>query len=183
MPGFTGSQADLLKALQFALRAADPGGGVGDVKLRHFRSGDAASVGHVEADRDSRAGGSRRRRLQVGEAEGGVAQPEAEGKERVLAGGGPVSVADQQAVALLYVADDIIHRRLAVFGYVQLGIRTLDGVVVRRRGILLPTAVEADRQLALGVALAEQNLGDGRAALLAGIVNLQQRGNLRQPAA
>src|ERR1035437_3953151 len=183
MPGFAGRQAHLLKALQLALRTADLGGGIGDVELGHLSAGDTAGVGHVKADRDSRSGGGRCRNLELREAEGGIAQPKAEGKERVLAGGGPVAVTHHQAVLVLHVGNDVIDRRLVVFGHVQLCIRAFDGVVVWRRGVFLPTAVEADRQLALGIVLAEENFGDGRAALLAGISSVRQRGVSMPPPA
>src|ERR1035437_3661673 len=180
---FAGSQADLLEAFQFALGPLGFGGGVGDVELGYFRAGHAAGVGDVEADRDGRAGGGRRRHFEPGEAEAGVAEPEAEGVERVLAGGGPVAVADHEAVLVLYVGNDVIHLVAVGLGDVQRGVCAGDGVVGLGRGVFSPTAVEADRQLALWVVLAEEDLGDGRAAFLAGVVSVQQHGNPGEPAA
>ena len=48
-----GRQPYLLKALQFALRAADPCRGIGDVELGYFCSGNTSGIGYVEVDRDT----------------------------------------------------------------------------------------------------------------------------------
>src|ERR1035437_9126013 len=183
MLGFAGGHANLFKALQFALGASGFGGGVGDVELGYFSSGHAAGVADVEADRDGRAGGGRRRHFEPGEAEAGVAEPEAEGVERVLAGGGPVAVADHDAVLVLYVGHDVIHLVAVGLGDVQRGVCAGDGGVGLGRGVFSPTAVEADRQLALWVVLAEEDLGAGRAAFLAGGGRLRPRGTRGEPAA
>ena len=50
MPGFAGSQTNLLKAFRLALRANDFSLRIGDVELGHFSPGHAAGVGYVEAD-------------------------------------------------------------------------------------------------------------------------------------
>ena len=99
----------------------------------------------------------------------------------MLAGGGPVAVADHQTVAVFDVGNGVIEG-LAVFSNgVQRGIRAGSAVVVRLRGVALPIAVEADGQLALGIVFAEDDLCNGCAALLAGIPGEQQRGNLVEP--
>ena len=100
----------------------------------------------------------------------------------MLAGGGPVAIADHQLVVVLHVGDHVVHRRMAGLGHVKRGVGALDRIVVRIRGVLLPTAVEADGQLAFRVVLAEENFGDSGAAFLAGILGVEQRGNLVEPA-
>src|SRR5208283_5077362 len=50
-------------------------------------------------------------------------------------------------------------------------------------GACFPTAVEADGEFALGVVMAEENLRDRRAALLAGIVEVKQGWHFVDPAA
>ncbi len=57
----------------------------------------------------------------------------------------------------------------------------LTGIVVRIRGIVLPTAVEADREPALGIVPAKENVGHGRAAFLPRVPGVQQRGYLIEP--
>ena len=52
-PGLARSQTNLLKAFQFALRAADPCRGIGDVELGYFCSGNTSGIGYVEVDRDT----------------------------------------------------------------------------------------------------------------------------------
>ncbi len=68
----------------------------------------------------------------------------------------------------------VTHLRLLAFG-----VRRRVVPVVHR--IVLPAALEADRQLALGRALAEQDLGQGAPALLARVPVLQQRRHLAEP--
>ncbi len=53
--GFAWSEPDFLKSLQLALGALGLGGWIGDIKLGDFRSGHAAGIGYVEADRDGGA--------------------------------------------------------------------------------------------------------------------------------
>src|ERR1035437_1502103 len=45
-----GSEAHLLKTLQFTLRTLDRRGRIGDVELGDLRSGHASSIGYIEAD-------------------------------------------------------------------------------------------------------------------------------------
>ncbi len=169
----------------------DLGGGIGDVELRDFGSGHAAGIGYVEADRDW---SSPRLRgcghFQFGEAECGVAQTEAEREERMLAGRGPVAIADHQLVVVLHVRDDVVDRGLAVFGDVQRGVGAGNRVVVLERWVVFPTAIEADGQLAFGVVLAEEHLRqppcrlpgrDTRCRASAGTLSSQRRVSMPPP--
>ena len=101
----------------------------------------------------------------------------------MLAGGGPVTVADHELVAVLDVLDGVVVRLAVVAGGVERGVVFGVAVVPLRRGACFPTAVEGDGELALGIVLAEENLRDGRAALLAGIVEVEQGGDFIDPAA
>src|SRR3974377_774668 len=101
----------------------------------------------------------------------------------MLAGGGPVAIADHQLVAVLHVADGEVDSRTIGFRYVQNRIGSLDGVVIGIRRVVFRFLFKADGPTAFGILLAEQAFAARSAALLAEIEVVQQSGDLVEPAA
>ena len=101
----------------------------------------------------------------------------------MAAGGGPVTVADHELVAVLDVLDGVVLGLAVLARGVQRGVVFGIAVVPLRRGACFPTAVERDGEFALGVVLAEENLRDRCAALLAGIVEVEHGRDFVEPAA
>ena len=84
---------------------------------------------------------------------------------------------------VLDVRNRVIERLAVGANRVQNRVAAGNAVVVRVRRVVLPVAVEADGQLAFGIVLAEDHFSNSRAAFLARIPGVQQRGNLVEPAA
>src|SRR5580692_8216853 len=124
---FPGGDVDLLESLQLALGPGGLRGGSGDVELRNFSAFRAAGVGDIECDLNAfwidGAGNRQRWCLEMRKAEGCVAESEAEGKQRVLAGGGPVAIADHQLVVVLEMRDIVVDGGMIVLGNVQFRVR------------------------------------------------------------
>src|SRR5580698_780819 len=101
----------------------------------------------------------------------------------MAAGGGPVTVADHELVSVLDMLDGVVLGLAVLARGVQS--RVVFGIagIPLRRGICFPTAIEGDREFALRVVLAEEDLRDSRAALLAGIVKMEQGRNFVDPVA
>src|ERR1035441_10612172 len=101
----------------------------------------------------------------------------------MLAGGGPVAIADHQLVAVFDVLDGVVlGLAVCANGVERRIVLWVAGVPLRGR-VLVPTAVEADRKFALRIVLPKKNLRDGRAAFLAGIPGVEQYGHFIEPAA
>src|SRR6185503_21221891 len=111
--------------------------------------------------------------MQVGEAEGGVAQSISEWIKRLLAGCRPVAVAHHQLVAIFNVLNGVIERFAIRADRMQRRISAGNRVIVWTGGVLFPVAIETYWQLAFRVLLSKQHARHCRAALLSRIPRVQ----------
>src|SRR5579863_537292 len=161
---FSWMQADACEAFQFFQRTRHRRMCFADVDLGYIATFALSGVGHVERNLVTLirpvADWSQQ---QVSIAKCRVREAVAEGEERLGAGVLVSSIADENAFF-------VNHARAA-------GLR----VVAAVRGIVFPAALKADGHAAGGAEVPENNLGESRATLLAGIPRLEQGGNAIEP--
>ena len=152
--GLAGGDGDLAETLQFLGRTLHRGFHVGDVELHCLLSLAVAGVGDGHGDGHGLPGGHLTAvgcGLAVGEC--GVAEAMPEGEEGLDLAGVVPAVADEDSLVVLLIPDILA-------GTFHAGIFT-NGV----GGDILKLYREGHRELARGVDLAEEDVGDGVARL------------------
>src|SRR3989344_7688895 len=146
----SGSEPDLLKTLQLAGRACHGGFGIGHIELHHFSAALIARIHEIDGDGEARIRGgfAFRSYAQVLKREARIAETESERifRREIL----PIrpAVAEEDAFAIFHAR---VRARIAA-----------------ESRMVFPALHPGDRQLARGVDAAEQDVGDRRAAFLAG---------------